>query len=152
MAELKDRLRSDLTTAMKARDQLTTSTLRMALTAVTNSETSGRVARELTDAEVLQVLVKEAKKRREAADAFTSAGRQEMAEKELAEGSVLDRYLPAQLTGAEIADIVRDGIAEVGATGMRQMGAVMKTVQPKVQGRADGKAVSEEVRRQLGAA
>jgi uncharacterized protein YqeY len=151
MAELKDRLRSDLTTAMKARDELTTATLRMALTAVTHAETGGKVARELTDAEVLQVLAREAKKRREAAEAFTSAGRQEMADRELAEGSVLDRYLPAQLSAAEIADIVRTGIAEVGATEMRQMGAVMKTVQPQVQGRADGKAVSDEVRRQLGA-
>jgi uncharacterized protein YqeY len=151
MAELKDRLRSDLTTAIKARDELTTATLRMALTAVTNSETGGKVARELTDAEVLQVLTKEAKKRREAADAFTSAGRLELAERERAENLVLDRYLPAQLTAAEIADIVTAGVAETGATEMRQMGVVMKAVQPKVQGRADGKAVSDEVRRQLGA-
>ena len=152
MAELKDRLRADLTTAIKARDELTTATLRMALTAVTNAETSGKAAHELTDAEVLQVLTKEAKKRREAADAFTAAGRAELADRERAEGTVLDRYLPAQLTEAEIREIVTAGIAEVGATEMRQMGAVMKAVQPKVQGRADGKAVSDEVRRQLGAA
>jgi hypothetical protein len=149
MPELKDRLHADLNTAMKARDELTTATLRMALTAVTTEEVAGKSARELSDDEVLRVLGKEAKKRREAAEAFAAAGRDELAARERAEGEVLDGYLPAQLDDAELAELVRAAVAEAGATAPNQMGAVMKIVVPKVAGRADGKRVSDEVRRQL---
>jgi uncharacterized protein YqeY len=150
MTELKDRLRADLTAAMKGRDELTTATLRMVLTAVTTEEVSGSHARELTEAEVLRVLSREAKKRREAADAFTAGGRPERAERERAEGAVLDRYLPQQLPDAEIEALVRAAIAETGAANLRQMGAVVKAVQVRAGGRAEGKRVADEVRRQLG--
>lgn len=150
MPKLKQRLHDDLNAAMKARDQVTTATLRMALTAVTTEEVAGKSARELSDDEVLKVLAREAKKRREAAEAFSAAGRGELAERERAEGEVLDRYLPAQLDDADLAELVRAAIAESGVSGPQQMGAVMKLVQPRVAGRADGKRVSDEVRRQLG--
>jgi uncharacterized protein YqeY len=149
MPELKARLQADLNTAMKARDELTTATLRMALTAVTTEEVAGKQARELSDDEVLKVLGREGKKRREAAEAYDAAGRTELAARERAEGEVLDRYLPAQLDDAELAELVRAAIAEAGATGPQQLGAVMKLVQPKLAGRADGRRVSDEVRRQL---
>ena len=146
MPELKARLHADLNTAMKARDQLTTATLRMALTAITTEEVAGKTARELSDDEVLKVLAREAKKRREATEAFADAGRTELADRERAEGEVLATYLPAQLDDAEL---VRAAVAESGASGPQQMGQVMKLVQPRVAGRADGKRVSDEVRRQL---
>jgi uncharacterized protein YqeY len=149
MASLKDRLQQDLTAAMKSRDELTTATLRMALTAVTTEEVAGTAARELTDDEVVRVLTREAKKRREAAEAFTGAGRPELADREQAEGKVLERYLPAQLSDAELADLVRAAIEQSGATGPAQLGAVMRLAQPRVAGRADGRRVSDEVRRQL---
>lgn len=149
MAELKDRLHADLNAAMKSRDELTMATLRMTLTAVTTEEVAGKQARELSDEEVLKVMVREAKKRREAAEAFDAAGRGELAARERAEGAVLEAYLPAQLGDDELADLVRAAIAEAGASGPQQMGAVMKIVQPTVAGRADGKRVSDEVRRQL---
>jgi hypothetical protein len=147
--ELKQRLRDDLNAAMKARDELTTATLRMALTAVTTEEVAGKQARELSDDEVLKVLGREAKKRREAAEAFADAGRAQLAERERAERQVLDRYLPAQLDDAELAGLVRAAITESGATSPAQMGLVMKSVVAEVAGRADGKRVSDEVRRQL---
>lgn len=150
MPELKARLHTDLNAAMKARDELTVATLRMALTAVTTEEVAGKSARELSDDEVLRVLAREAKKRREAAEAFTAAGRAELAAREQAEGTVLDRYLPAQLGDDELVRLVAAAIAEVGASSPRDMGAVMKAVQPRIGGRADGKRVSDEVRRQLG--
>ena len=149
MPELKPRLRADLNAAMKARDELTTATLRMALTAVSTEEVAGKQSRELSDDEVLRVLSREAKKRREAAEAFDAAGRTELADRERAEGVVLDTYLPAQLTDDELVELVRAAVTEAGATGPQQMGAVMKLVQPQVAGRADGKRVSDEVRRQL---
>jgi uncharacterized protein len=149
MSDLKARLQADLTTAIRARDELTTATLRMALTAVTTEEVSGATARELSDDEVLRVLGREAKKRREAAQAFGDGGRPELAERERAEGAVLERYLPAQLSDAEVADTVRDAIAETGATGMAQMGAVMKAAQARAAGRAEGRRLADEVRRQL---
>jgi uncharacterized protein len=149
VSELKDRLQADLTTAMRGRDELATATLRMALAAVTTEEVAGSAARELSDDEVLKVLAREAKKRREAADAFSSAGRTELAQREQAEGGVLDRYLPQQLDDAGITAVVAEAIAETGATGMPQMGAVMKAAQAKAAGRADGKRLSTEVRRQL---
>jgi uncharacterized protein YqeY len=151
MAELKDRLRTDLTTAMKARDTVRTRTLRSALTAVSTAEVAGRTSRELSDDEVIKVLAREAKRRREAADAFDAAGRAEQASAERAEGDVLDAYLPAQLGDDELTAIVAAGIAESGAAGPRAMGQVMKVVTPKVAGRAEGARVAAEVRRQLGA-
>ena len=152
MAALKDRLRADLTTAMKARDEVRSSTLRMVLTAVTNAEVAGKEARELTDDDVLTVLSSEAKKRREAATAFADGNRPEMAAKEEAEAAVIAEYLPAPLSDAEVAAIVTAAVEQTGAAGegMRAMGKVMGVVQPQVKGRADGSAVAAEVRRQLG--
>ncbi|HYT09296.1 MAG TPA: GatB/YqeY domain-containing protein [Mycobacteriales bacterium] len=149
MSELKDRLQADLTSAMRARDELATATLRMALAAVTTEEVAGSTARELSDDEVLRVLGREAKKRSEAAEAFQAGGRPELADRERAEGAVLDRYLPTQLDDAEVAELVRAAIAETGATDVRQMGAVMRAAQARAAGRADGKRLSTEVRRQL---
>ena len=149
MSDLKTRLQTDLTGAIRARDEVTTATLRMALAAVTTEEVAGSNARELSDDEVLKVLTREAKKRREAAEAFRAGNRPELADRERAEGEVLDRYLPAQLSDEEVAELVRAAIAETGATGMPQMGAVMKAAQAKASGRADGKRLSTEVRRQL---
>jgi len=152
MSALKDRLRADLTTAIKARDEVRSSTLRMVLTAITNAEVSGKVARELTDEDVLGVLTSEGKKRREAAEAFDDAGRVEQAAKERAELEVLADYLPEQLGDEEVAVLVAEAIESTGAReeGMRAMGKVMGALQPKVKGRADGGAVAAEVRRQLG--
>jgi uncharacterized protein YqeY len=152
MSELKDRLRTDLTAAMKSRDEVRSSTLRMVLTAITNAEVAGKEARELTDDDVIGVLSSEAKKRREAATAFTDGGRAEMAAKEAAEAEVIAEYLPAPLTEQEIADLVTSAIAQTGAAaeGMKAMGKVMGMIQPQVRGRADGGAVAAEVRRQLG--
>ncbi len=150
MGSLKDRLNEDLHTAMKGRDDLTTSTLRMALAAVRNAEVSGAEARDLSDAEVTSVLTKEAKKRREAATAFAGAGRAEQAAKETAEGEILDRYLPRPLSDAEIADLVAGALAAGGFTGKAQMGPAMKAAQAAVAGRAEGGRVAAEVRKQLG--
>jgi uncharacterized protein len=149
MAALKDQLRTDLTAAMKARDEVRTRTLRMALTAVTNAEVAGATSRELSDDEVLKVLSREAKRRREAADAFATAGRTEQAAAERAEGDVLEGYLPAQLSDDEIAAIVTTEIEQSRAAGMGAMGPVMKAVTPRIAGRADGARVAAEVRRQL---
>jgi uncharacterized protein len=152
MSALKDRLRADLTTAIKARDEIRSSTLRMVLTAITNAEVAGKQARELTDDDVLGVLTSEGKKRREAAEAFDDAGRAEQAAKERAEFDVLADYLPEQLDAEEIAALVTEAIEATGARdeGARAMGKVMGSLQPRVKGRADGGAVAAEVRRQLG--
>ncbi len=152
MSDLKDRLRSDLTTSIKSRDEVRSSTLRMVLTAITNAEVSGKQSRELTDEDVLGVLSTEAKKRREAAEAFEQAGRTEMAAKERDEAEVIADYLPEPLTEQEVADLVTSAIAQLGVAGegMRAMGQVMGVIQSKVKGRADGAAVAAEVRRQLG--
>jgi uncharacterized protein len=147
--ELKERLRADLNTAMRARDQVRLRTLRMALTSITNEEVSGDKARELSDDEVIKVLTREARKRREAAEAFELAGRAEQAAAERAEGDVLASYLPVQLSDDELTAIVSAAIAETGATGMPGMGKVMRTVTPQVAARADGARVAAEVRRQL---
>jgi uncharacterized protein len=152
MAELKERLRTDLSAALRARDQLRLRTLRSALTAITNEEVSGKVARELSDDEVLKVLTREARKRREAADAFGSAGREDQAAAERAEGEVLASYLPAQLSDDELGALVAEVIAQTGATGMSSMGPVMKAVTPRVAGRAEGGRVAAEVRKRLAAA
>ncbi|GAA4933564.1 GatB/YqeY domain-containing protein [Actinoplanes utahensis] len=149
MGTLKDRLNDDLHTAMKSRDELTTSTLRMALSAVRTAEVAGDEARDLSDDEVLAVLTKEAKKRREAATAFAGAGRADQAAKETAEGEVLDRYLPKQLTDAEISEIVGAALTAGGFTGKAQMGPAMKAAQAAVAGRAEGGRVAAEVRRRL---
>lgn len=150
MAELKDRLSNDMRAAMKARNELTTSTLRMALAAVRTAEVAGSEARELSDDEVLAVLTKEAKKRREAATAFADAGRAELADKERAEEQILARYLPAQLSDEELSSIVTKALSGVGATGRSAMGQAMKAAQAEVAGRAEGARVAAEVRRQLG--
>jgi uncharacterized protein len=150
MAALKDRLRGDLTAAMKARDQVRVRTLRMALTSVTKEEVAGKSARELSDDEVMQVLTREAKRRREAADAFAAAGREEQAAAELAEGAVLDAYLPAQLSDGELGAMVAAAIKETGADSPRALGQVMRALSPRVAGRAEGARVAAEVRRQLG--
>ena len=149
MSELKDRLNADLTAAMKARDKLVTGTLRMALTAVRTEEVAGKTARDLSDEEVLAVLTREAKKRREAAEAFIAGGRTELAEKERAEGVVLGRYLPEQLSQDDLADVVRKALAEAGVTDVKQLGKAMKAAQAEVAGRAEGGRVAAEVRRQL---
>ena len=149
MSELKEQLRSDLTTAMKARDELRTATLRMVLSAVSAEEVSGKAARELSDDEVQAVVRREAKKRREAAEAFADAGRAEQADREQAEGEVLAGYLPAQLDDSDLAAIVADVISRTGASGLKDMGTVMGAAQGTVAGRADGSRVAAEVRRQL---
>jgi uncharacterized protein YqeY len=152
MSALKDQLRTDLTIAMKAGDQVRTSTLRMVLSAVTNAEVSGKQARKLSDDDVIGVLSTESKRRREAADAFDAAGRAESAEKERAEAAVIAEYLPEQLSAEEVAALVTETVEATGARadGMKAMGRVMGALQPKVKGRADGAAVAAEVRRQLG--
>jgi uncharacterized protein YqeY len=152
MSALKDRLRADLTTAIKGRDEVRSSTLRMVLTAITNAEVAGKEARELSDDDVIGVLSSEAKKRREAATAFADGGRAEMAAKEKAEAAVIADYLPEALTAEEISALVAAAIEQTGAAGegMRAMGKVMGVVTPQVKGRADGGAVAAEVRRQLG--
>ncbi len=152
MSDLKERLRTDLTTSMKARDALRSSTLRMLLTSITNAEVAGKEQRELSDDDIVGVLSTEAKKRREAADAFAAADRADSAEKERAEAAIIADYLPEQLDDAEISRLVSETIASLGAAGdgMRAMGKVMGALQPRVKGRADGAAVAAEVRRQLG--
>jgi uncharacterized protein len=149
MSTLKDQLQSDLTAAMRARDQVGAGTLRMALTAVTNEEVAGSQHRDLTDDDVLKVLTKEAKKRREAATAYAGAGRAELAAKEEAELAVLEGYLPQQLSDVELEGIVRDAVASSGASGMPQMGLAMKAANAAVAGRAEGGRVAAVVRRVL---
>ena len=152
MSTLKETLQSDLTTAIRSRDELSAATLRMALTAVTNEEVSGKSARTLSDAEVMGVLTKEAKKRREAATAFTDASRPELADRELAELAVLDRYLPEPLTAEEVSVLVDAAVARLadeGVTGMPAMGRVMKDVTPQVAGRFDGAQLATMVRAAL---
>jgi uncharacterized protein YqeY len=150
MTTLKAQLEADLRDAMKSRDELLTSTLRMAIAAVRTAEVAGKQARELSDDEVLGVLTKESKKRREAAEAFAGAGRTDAAEKERAEEKILDRYLPAQLSDDEVAELVATALAESGFTDKGQMGPAMKAAQAAVAGRAEGGRVAAEVRRQLG--
>jgi uncharacterized protein len=149
MAELKQRLRNDLTASIRGQDELRTATIRMVLTAVTNAEVAGTEARELSDDEVLTVLTKEAKKRREAADAYRGAGRTDRAEREEAEADVIADYLPTPLSDDEMRVLVDAAVAEVGATSMRDMGAVMKHLTPQITGRADGRAVADAVKSRL---
>ncbi|MET7764246.1 GatB/YqeY domain-containing protein [Streptomyces sp. NPDC005336] len=149
---LKSKLHDDLTAAIKARDELRSSTLRLTLTAIQREEVAGESARELSDAEVEKIIAREAKKRREAADAFAKGGRAEQAERERAEGEVLAGYLPKPLTDDELNALVAEAVREAaagGAEGPRAMGAVMKIVNPKIAGRAEGGRVAAAVKRQL---
>jgi len=149
MSTLKDQLKADLTAAMRARDQVRAATIRMALTAVTTEEVSGTEQHELTDDDVLKVLTKEAKKRREAAEAYTGAGRAELAAQEQSELAVLETYLPQQLSDEELETIVGEAVTASGAEGMAQMGAAMKAANAAVAGRAEGGRVAAVVRRML---
>ncbi|MFJ8230227.1 GatB/YqeY domain-containing protein [Streptomyces sp. NPDC094448] len=152
MTTLKAKLKDDLTDAIRARDELRSSTIRLTLAAVSKEEVAGTTARELSDDEVQKVIAREAKKRREAADAFSKGGRAEQAERELAEGALLDEYLPQQLSDGELEAVVAEAVAEAkaaGAEGPRAMGAVMKIVNPKVAGRAEGGRVAAAVKRLL---
>ncbi len=150
---LKQQLRTDLTTAMKARDKVRSGTLRMVLTAISEAEVSGTTSHELSDQQVLDVVIKEAKKRREAEEAFAQADRPELAEKERAEAAVLADYLPQQLSADEITALVAEAIASTGAAelGPKGMGKVMGVVTPQTKGKADGGVVAAEVRKQLAA-
>ncbi|MGW0394453.1 GatB/YqeY domain-containing protein [Streptomyces sp. NPDC003042] len=152
MTTLKAKLQEDLTTAIKARDELASSTLRLTLSAITKEEVAGKEARVLSDDEVLKVIAKEAKKRREAAEAFAQGGRAEQSARETEEGEFLDKYLPKQLSDDELVAIVTQAVEEAkaaGAEGPRAMGAVMKIVNPKVAGLAEGGRVAAVVKQQL---
>jgi len=149
---LKKQLQEDLTASIRARDELRSGTIRLTLTAITNEEVAGTVARELSDDEVLKVIAREAKKRREAAEAFETGGRAESAARERAEGEILAGYLPKQLTDEELSTIVAAAVAEAkaaGAEGPRAIGAVMKIVNPKVAGLAEGGRVAAVVKQAL---
>jgi uncharacterized protein YqeY len=148
---LKDRLRKDLTTAIKGRDRMRSGTIRMVLSAISEAEVAGKSAVELSETQVLDVVIREAKKRRESEEAFAMAGRTDLAEKEHAEAAVLAEYLPEQLSAEEIATVVAAAIAQTGAAelGMRAMGKVMAVVTPQTKGRADGSMIAAEVRRRL---
>ena len=146
---LKEKLQNDLTEAMRARDEVRSSTIRMVLTAIKNEEVSGKEARNLSDAEIITVLSREAKKRREAAEAFEQAGAKDRADNEKAEGVIIAGYLPEQLSEAELKEMISSAIKETGATGPQQMGLVMKSIQPKITGRADGGTVSSLVKAAL---
>ena len=154
MAEMKQRLQSDLTESIRSRDEVRSATLRMALAAITNEEVSGKEARVLSDDEITVVLGREAKKRRESVEAYTAANRPELADRERAELAVLAGYLPQPLDEEELAAMIAAAVTEAqsqGLEGMKAMGVVMKTLQPQVAGRADGAAVAAAVRAQLGA-
>jgi len=146
---LKERLQGDLTEAIRSRDELRSGTIRMVLTAITNEEVSGKSARVLTDAEIITVLSRESKKRREAADAFRDAGHTDRSERETSEGKAITEYLPEQLSEDDVKKIIADAIAETGASGPAGMGVVMKAIQPKVAGKADGGLVSGLVKAAL---
>jgi uncharacterized protein len=154
MAELKDRLRTDLTTAMKSQDKLRTATLRMLLAAIQTEEVAGKESRELSDADVIKVLSREAKKRGESAEIYTQNGRGELAANEHAEGRIIDEYLPTPLTEAELADVADTAIAQVAEEigerpGTRQMGQVMKAATAIAAGKADGARLSAAVKARL---
>ena len=152
MTSLKEQLKQDLTQSLKDQDGVKSSTLRMALTAITNEEVSGKEAKVLSDAEVLVVLTKEAKKRKESVEAFNQANRKDLADKEAQELTVLEKYLPTPLTEDELNKIIDEAIAEAkasGAEGMKAMGVVMKIVQPKTVGRTDGALLAAKVKEKL---
>ena len=147
---LKEKLQSDLTDAIRSRTEVKAGTIRMLLAAITTEEVSGKSARVLTDAEIITVLAREAKKRREAVEAYVAAKRTDLADKEKAEGDVIAEYLPAQLSEDEIKKMIADAIAETGAAGPTGMGQVMKVLSPKIAGKADGGVVSSLVKAALG--
>lgn len=154
MAELKSQLRADLTAAMKAQDKLRTATLRMLLAAIQAEEVAGKQARELTDEDVLKVLAREARKRAESATIYTQNGRGDLAAEEHAEARIIDEYLPAPLSDAEVADVVDTALAQVAeAIGerphMKHMGQVMKAATAIAAGKADGARLSAAVRERL---
>lgn len=149
MTTLKQQLQEDLTAAIRSRDELRSSTIRLTLSAVTAEEKAGKTERTLSDDEVLKVIAREAKKRREAAEAFETAGRADSAAQERAEGELLAQYLPKQLTDEELTAIVAEAVAASGATGPQGMGAVMKLVKPKVDGLAEGGRVAAAVKAAL---
>ncbi|MFF4774648.1 GatB/YqeY domain-containing protein [Microtetraspora fusca] len=149
MSALKDKLKADLSASMKARDEVRLRTIRMALAAVNVEEVAGKEARELSDEEIVKVLTREAKKRREASEAFANAGRAAQAQAELDEQAVLEEYLPAQLSDDELNRLVDEAIAESGAEGPKAMGQVMKVLNPKIAGRAEGGRVAQAVRARL---
>ena len=146
---IKETLRNDLTEAIRGRNEITSSTIRMVLTAITNEEVAGKEARQLSDDEVIVVLSREAKKRREAAEAFEQGGRADRAAAERAEGEVIASYLPEQLTEDEIKKLISETIATVGASGPADMGKVMGALKAKVAGKADGALVSSLVKAAL---
>jgi uncharacterized protein YqeY len=146
---LKETLQADLTRAIKGRDEIHMATIRMMLSAITNEEVSGKSARVLTDPEIITVLTREAKKRKEAAEAFALGGRADRSEREKAEGVIIAEYLPEQMSSEELAKLVREAIAESGASGPAAMGAVMKVLNPKVAGRAAGGDVAAAVKAAL---
>ena len=147
---LKEKLQSDLTDAIRSRAEVKSGTIRMLLAAITTEEVSGKAARVLTDAEIITVLSREAKKRREAVEAYVAAKRTDLADKEKSEGDVISEYLPAQLSEDEIKKMIADAIAETGASGPAGMGQVMKVLSPKIAGKADGGLVSGLVKAALG--
>jgi len=146
---LKEKLKSDLTESIRNRDEIRSSTLRMILTAIKNEEVSGKEARDLSDAELITVLSRESKKRREAAEAFDQAGAKDRADTERAEGVIIAEYLPKQLSEAEVKDLIDSAIKEAGANSPAQMGLVMRSLQPKIAGKADGALVSSLVKAAL---
>jgi len=147
---LKEKLQADLTDAIKARNETKAGTIRMVLAAITTEEVSGKQARVLTDAEIITVLSREAKKRREAIDAYAAANRADLVAKEKSESDVISAYLPEQLSDSEIEKLVQDAISQTGASGPSGMGQVMKFLQPKIAGKADGGKVSAIVKKALG--
>ena len=147
---LKEKLQADLTEAIRGRDEVKSGTIRMLLSAITNEEVAGKAAKVLTDAEIITVLSRETKKRREAVEAFTAAKRDDLANKEKAEAAVIAQYLPEQLSEAEIKKMIAEAIAETNAAGPAGMGLVMKVMQPKIAGKADGGIVSALVKAALG--
>jgi hypothetical protein len=146
---LKEKLQSDLTDAIRSQDAVKSGTIRMLLAAITNEEVAGKSAKVLTDAEVITVLSREAKKRREAVEAYTNAKREDLANKEKEEAAVIALYLPEQLSEADIKKLIADAIAETNAAGPTGMGFVMKVLQPKIAGKADGGVVSSLVKAAL---
>jgi uncharacterized protein YqeY len=147
---LKEKLQSDLTDAIRSRAEVKSGTIRMLLAAITTEEVSGKAARVLKDDEIITVLSREAKKRREAVEAYVAAKRDDLADKERAEGEVIAQYLPAQLSEDEIKEMIADAISETGAAGPAGMGLVMKVLSPKIAGKADGGVVSGLVKAALG--
>ena len=146
---LKEKLQTDLTKAIRSRDELQSGTIRMLLAAITNEEVAGKAAKVLSDAEIITVLSREAKKRREAVEAYTQAKREDLANKEKAEASVIAQYLPEQLSEDEIKKLIQEAIESTGAVGPSGMGFVMKQLQPKIAGKADGGLVSALVKAAL---